>query len=69
MMRGYYTMLMERGDLDTTGKMKQFATYFTHGIRHGAQLRAAIYGARDAATILDHVDTFFHSQTEPVLAR
>ena len=27
--------------------MKQFATYFTHGVRHGAQLRASIYhGAR-----------------------
>src|SRR5438132_4425347 len=45
MMRGYFTMLMERGDQDVTGKMKQFATYFTHGVRHGAQLRVAIYQA------------------------
>src|SRR5437870_13313625 len=34
MMRGYYTMLMERGEQDVVGKMKQFATYFTHGVRH-----------------------------------
>jgi hypothetical protein len=47
--------------------MKQFATYFTHGVRHGAQLRVAIYQAHEAAAILDLVDTFFHS--EPVLAQ
>jgi len=69
MMRGYYTMLLEREELDTTGKMKQFATYFTHGIRHGAQLRAAIYQARDAEVILDEVDRFFQGQAEAVLAR
>src|SRR5271165_4425545 len=31
MMRRYYGMLMERQDRDCVGKMKQFATYFTHG--------------------------------------
>ena len=45
MMRTYYAMLIERGEPDSVGKMKQFATYFTHGVRHGAQLRAAIYHA------------------------
>jgi tRNA-dihydrouridine synthase B len=59
MMRGYYTMLLEREELDTTGKMKQFATYFTHGIRGGAQLRAAIYRAKQAGEILEQVDEFF----------
>ena len=68
MMRGYYTMLMGRGGQDTTGKMKQFATYFTHGIRHGAQLRASIYQARGASAILDEVDSFFHAQADTVLA-
>src|SRR5438270_950047 len=56
MMRGYYTMLMERGEQDVVGKMKQFATYFTHGVRHGAQLRATIYQAREAAAILENAD-------------
>src|SRR5580658_6746647 len=28
MMRQYYAMLIDRGDRDSTGKMKQFATYF-----------------------------------------
>jgi nifR3 family TIM-barrel protein len=64
-MRRYYGMLIEQREKDTVGKMKQFATYFTHGVRHGAQLRASIYKAQDAATILDLVDAFF---AEPALA-
>src|ERR1019366_8867282 len=58
-MRRYYGMLIEQREKDTVGKMKQFATYFTHGVRHGAQLRASIYKAQDAAAILDLVDAFF----------
>jgi len=65
-MRRYYCMLMDRGERDTVGKMKQFATYFTHGVKHGAQLRGRIYGAQEAAAILDLVDEFF--QAEPVPA-
>ncbi|MGD0868506.1 MAG: tRNA dihydrouridine synthase DusB [Bryobacteraceae bacterium] len=64
-MRRYYAMLIEQREKDTVGKMKQFATYFTHGVRHGAQLRASIYKAQDAAAILDLVDAFF---AEPALA-
>jgi nifR3 family TIM-barrel protein len=67
MMRRYYAMLIERQEKDTVGKMKQFATYFTHGVRCGAQLRASIYHARAASAILDLVDEFFRS--EPALAR
>ncbi|MGA3097557.1 MAG: tRNA dihydrouridine synthase DusB [Bryobacteraceae bacterium] len=67
LMRSYYGMLIERQERDTTGKMKQFATYFTHGVRSGAQLRASIYRARDAASILDLVDEFFAA--EPALAQ
>ena len=66
MMRDYYDMLIGRADHDAVGKMKQFATYFTHGVRHGAQLRAAIYAVHSSAAILDLVDAFFN--TEPVLA-
>src|SRR5579871_5861546 len=67
MMRQYYAMLMERDEKDTVGKMKQFATYFTHGVRHGAQLRADIYHLHEPAAILDRVDEFF--QTEPALVQ
>lgn len=43
LMHRYYSMLMERGGGDAIGKMKQFATYFTHGVRNGSRLRAEIY--------------------------
>jgi len=59
MMRTYYAMLIERQEPDCVGKMKQFATYFTHGVRHGAQLRAAIYRAAEGPQILELVDEFF----------
>jgi nifR3 family TIM-barrel protein len=67
MMRRYYGMLLQRREKDSVGKMKQFATYFTHGVRHGAQLRASIYQAQEPAAILDMVDAFF--LTEPVPAQ
>ena len=57
MMRTYYTMLIEQGGRDTVGKMKQFATYFTHGVRNGARLRADIYHAREPQQIPDSSTT------------
>ena len=60
-------MLVEHGDGRRVGKMKQFATYFTHGVRNGAQLRADIYQAHESPAILDLVDAFF--EREPVLAQ
>jgi nifR3 family TIM-barrel protein len=59
MMRTYYRMLVEREESDCTGKMKQFATYFTHGVENGSKLRATIYHATQAAEILELVDAFF----------
>ena len=64
MMRSYYAMLIEHAENDIVGKMKQFATYFTHGVRHGARLRASIYQTGEAPAILDLVDEFFHA-SEP----
>ncbi|MBI3684214.1 MAG: tRNA dihydrouridine synthase DusB [Acidobacteria bacterium] len=58
-MRTYYGMLCDHQAPDTVGKMKQFATYFTHGVRNGSKLRAAIYQSTEAARILDLVDEFF----------
>src|SRR6476661_7069581 len=59
MMRTYYSMLLARAEPDTAGKMKQFATYFTHGVRNGSKLRADIYHATNSTAILDLVDAFF----------
>ncbi len=63
-MRSYYAMLIERDERDKVGKMKQFATYFTHGVRQGARLRADIYHCHEAAAILELVDRFFASNAE-----
>jgi nifR3 family TIM-barrel protein len=62
MMRTYYGMLVENGEPDMVGKMKQFATYFTHGVRNGAKLRVQIYHAKMAPEILDKVDAFFEQE-------
>jgi tRNA-dihydrouridine synthase B len=65
-MRTYYSMLLSRAEDDSVGKMKQFATYFTHGIRGGAQLRVAIYQAKEANQIADLVDEFFGASCDEV---
>jgi len=63
-MKTYYQMLVERDAPDAVGKMKQFATYFTHGIRNGAKLRVEIYHAAAAGQILEQVDAFFERELE-----
>lgn len=68
MMRTYYRMLIDQQEPDTVGKMKQFATYFTHGVAHGAKLRGDIYHVHEAEAILEKVDRFFTHAEEPVPA-
>jgi tRNA-dihydrouridine synthase B len=59
MMKTYYLMLEEHGEADAIGKMKQFATYFTHGVRNGSKLRVDIYRAQEVKQVLEIVDAFF----------
>jgi nifR3 family TIM-barrel protein len=65
-MRTYYQMLRDHGESDAIGKMKQFATYFTHGVRNGAKLRTDIYRAQEVVGILNIVDEFFSEQLSRV---
>lgn len=67
-MRTYYEMLRDRDEPDAVGKMKQFATYFTHGVRNGSKLRVDVYRAMEASEILDRVQAFFESELEAVPA-
>jgi tRNA-dihydrouridine synthase len=62
----YFRMLVEEGFPDAPGKMKQFASWFTHGVENGAKLRKAIYESKSAAQIVDAVDAFF---TQPETGR
>ena len=62
MIRDYYRLLIEKADKisgGVTGKMKQFATHFSRGIRNGAQLRKEIYLCRSPRDIVARVDAFF----------
>ncbi len=61
-MKTYYMMLREEGESDAIGRMKQFATYFTHGLRNGSKLRVAIYHAYEVEAVLEAVDRFFAEQ-------
>jgi len=67
MMKTYYLMLEEHGETDAIGKMKQFATYFTHGVRNGSKLRTEIYRTHEIKEILEIVDAFFADQLLEVL--
>ncbi len=62
MIRTYFQMLLEEEMAGTEGKMKQFASWFTHGIPRGAALRKAIYDAKSGAEILGRVDEFFEAK-------
>ena len=55
----YFRSLISANMPDAIGKMKQFATLFTHGIRNGGELRQSVHHSRTTAEILDRVDEFF----------
>ena len=67
-MKTYYLMLQAHGEADSVGKMKQFATYFTHGVRNGSKLRSEIYRAHEIQKILDIVDVFFNAGMQEIPA-
>ncbi len=62
LIRTYFSMLLEEEFPDATGKMKQFASWFTHGVPGGAALRKSIYEAKTDAGVLDAVEQFFASR-------
>jgi len=75
MIRAYFQMLLDEAEAtkdlprdarmgETAGKMKQFATWFTHGVPGGAKLRKTIYEARTGAAVLAKVDEFFLNRQE-----
>ena len=62
MIRTYFEMLIEEELPDAIGKMKQFASWFTHGVPGGAGLRKAIYESKSALEILSRVEEFFEAR-------
>ncbi|HEX4037322.1 MAG TPA: tRNA dihydrouridine synthase DusB [Acidobacteriaceae bacterium] len=74
MIRTYFEMLLtdlSREDPGApasaaAGKMKQFASWFTHGVHGGAALRKSIYEAKTGAAILEAVERFFSREPAEV---
>jgi tRNA-dihydrouridine synthase B len=75
MIRAYFEMLLAETEAtkdlprdarlgDPAGKMKQFATWFTHGVTGGAKLRAGIYKARTGDQVLSEVERFYAARIE-----
>jgi tRNA-dihydrouridine synthase B len=59
LLSGYFRSLIAAEMPDAIGKMKQFASLFTHGVRNGSELRYAVHHSHTSAEILDRVDAFF----------
>jgi nifR3 family TIM-barrel protein len=60
MIRTYFEMLIEEENMTAVvGKMKQFVSWFTHGVRDGSKLRHAVYSKNTDREILDNVNQFF----------
>jgi nifR3 family TIM-barrel protein len=75
MIKAYFVMLLAETEAtkdlprdarlgDPAGKMKQFATWFTHGVQGGAKLRGAIYHAKTGEGVLGEVERFFMSRLD-----
>jgi tRNA-dihydrouridine synthase B len=65
LLAGYFRDLIAADMPDAMGKMKQFASLFTHGVRNGAELRYAVHHSNSATDILNCVDAFFTKVTAP----
>ena len=72
MIRTYFEMLLEDapaldmglkdGPREAQGKMKQFASWFTHGVAGGGALRKSIYEAKNGVAVLEAVERFFDAR-------
>ena len=73
MIRTYFQMLIEEAELtqdlpraqrhgETAGKMKQFASWFTHGVAGGSKLRQQIFQSKTGTAVLEAVDVFFDAR-------
>jgi len=62
MIRTYFGMLVTAEYPEAQGKMKQFATWFTHGVPGGAALRKSIYMSKTSEAVLGVVEQFFENR-------
>ena len=54
----------ESAQRDAIGRMKQFASWFTHGVPGGGALRREIFEAKRGAQVMERVEAFFMKRAE-----
>jgi tRNA-dihydrouridine synthase B len=54
---------------DCVGKMKQFASWFTHGVPGGGALRKQIFESKNGDAVLEAIDRFFTVRAENLSAQ
>ena len=62
LIRDLCTGVVANDDPGAIGKMKQFASRFTHSVPGGARLRKAIYRSDTPDEVLEAVDSFFNTE-------
>jgi tRNA-dihydrouridine synthase B len=55
----YFRSLIAAELPDAIGKMKQFACWFTHGVRNGGELRHQVHSSRTPQEVLQRAEDFF----------
>jgi nifR3 family TIM-barrel protein len=58
----------ESAQRDAIGRMKQFASWFTHGVPGGATLRREIFESKRGAQVMDKVEAFFTQRAQALEA-
>jgi tRNA-dihydrouridine synthase B len=59
LLSAYFRDLIAAEIPDAIGKMKQFAGWFTHGVRNGSELRRQVHESKRPDEVLMRVDDFF----------
>lgn len=59
LLTNYFRSLVAAELPDAIGKMKQFACWFTHGVRNGSELRHQVHSSRTPVEVLERVEDFF----------
>jgi tRNA-dihydrouridine synthase B len=66
LIKDYFTLLFEEATPGAIGKMKQFASWFTHAIPFGAALRKRIYLSQSIQEVMAQIDEFFLNPGSPL---
>ncbi len=59
LIRSYFQLLFEEEIPGAIGKMKQFASWFTHAIPYGAALRKSIFESQSESEVMERIEEFF----------